>query len=257
VATKKRAAPRRLTLLIDADVLAYNASAGEQQVYQWDDEVASVRMGTIEDAIEVVHRYLEHFKEKFNASHLALCLTDEDNFRKHVYPPYKSNRPAKPLLLPEVRKYMMEKLGAYKRKGLEGDDVMGILATHPKLIPGPKMIVSVDKDMLQIPGKVYRPHKDEVVDVTPEQGEHFFYYQTICGDPTDHYPGIKGIGDVGARKLLDADRSEWWSRMLVAATHKGMTEDALLVQARVAKILQHTDFNYHTKEPILWTPQPS
>lgn len=245
---------RRLTLVIDADVLAYEAAAGEQQVYEWGEGVVGVRPGTLDEALVHIQHKLDEWMTHFKASHYALCLTDEDNFRKRLYPPYKASRVVKPVLLPEVRKYMLEKLAAYKRKGLEGDDVIGILTTHPKLIKGPKLMISVDKDMLQIPGTLYRPHKNEVVTISREESIYWHYYQTMVGDPTDEYPGIRGIGDVKARRLLENDPAEWWPRMVALGREKGMDEDALLVQARVAKILQHTDYNYHTKEPILWTP---
>jgi DNA polymerase-1 len=39
-----------------------------------------------------------------------------------------------------------------------------------------------------------------------------------------------------------------------AYAKKNLTADDALVQARVARILRHTDYNFKTKEPILWTP---
>lgn len=250
--------PRRLTLLIDADVLAYTASSGEQRVYEWDVDCVSVECGTLEEAQSVVQHQLDEWMTHFNASHYELCLSDDNGYFRHaLYPPYKGNRKVKPVLLPEVRKWMLEKLGAWKRPKLEGDDVMGILATHPHLIKGKKVIVSIDKDMRQIPGTLYNPGKDTVEEIDVETGEYFHAFQTLCGDATDCYPGIRNVGPVKARAILDAPREEWWPRMVEAATTRGMTEDELLVQARIARILRHGEFNYHTKEPILWQPSRS
>jgi hypothetical protein len=44
-------------------------------------------------------------------------------------------------------------------------------------------------------------------------------------------------------------------RKLLVAVSKGASCVGALAQARVARILRNTDFNFKTKEPILWTPQ--
>jgi DNA polymerase-1 len=46
----------------------------------------------------------------------------------------------------------------------------------------------------------------------------------------------------------------WKFGVVPAYEAKGLTADDALVQARVSKILQHTDYNFTRKEPILWTP---
>lgn len=43
--------------------------------------------------------------------------------------------------------------------------------------------------------------------------------------------------------------------MVSLAASQGMTEEDLLVQARVARILRATDWNFEKEEPILWTPE--
>ena len=85
---------------------------------------------------------------------------------------------------------------------LEADDAMGIYATkHPGNI-----IVSPDKDMRQIPGKLY--NMDEVIDITPEDGMQWHYIQTLAGDQTDGYSGVPGIGSsVQLRCLKSMDTS--------------------------------------------------
>ena len=54
-----------------------------------------------------------------------------------------------------------------------------------------QIIVSPDKDMRQIPGKLY--NMDEVIDITPEDGMQWHYIQTLAGDSTDGYSGVPGV----------------------------------------------------------------
>jgi 5'-3' exonuclease len=68
--------------------------------------------------------------------------------------------------------------------------------------------VSIDKDLLQVPGMHYNWVRDEKILVTPEVGLRKLYQQVLTGDGTDNIPGIYGIGDVKARKLIAACADE-------------------------------------------------
>ena len=257
---RKRKPSTDITLLIDADVLAYQAANGEQRVTDWGDGVTSVAMGTLEEGIEDVLRACESFKERLCATKYVLCLTHPEQYRKKLLPTYKANRGEKPLLVDPIRNALVEKHGAVRRPGLEGDDVLGIYATHPKLILGKKIVVSIDKDLLQVPGTTYLPHKDELREVTLEDGDYLHMMQTLTGDPTDNYKGCPGIGPVKAEAILHAPNGDrygaWsaWQAVIAAYESRGLTEADALVQARVARILRHTDYDFKRKEPILWTP---
>ena len=256
-AKRKVKSPTRVTLLIDADVLAYQAANGEQRVTDWGDGVTSVAMGSLEEGVEDVLRAAEALKERLAAHAYVLCLTHPEQFRKKLLPTYKGNRGEKPVLVDPIRNELADKHGGVRRIGLEGDDVMGIYATHPKLLPGKKIIVSIDKDMKQVPGMLYNPGKDELTEVTAEEGDYFHMLQVLTGDPTDNYKGCPGIGPVKATAILADNDDQWvtaWERIVAAYESKGLTEADALVQARVARILRHTDYNFKTKEPILWQP---
>ena len=71
---------------------------------------------------------------------------------------------------------------------LEADDAMGIYATK---LTG-NIIVSPDKDMKQIPGKLY--NLEDTITITPEEGAKWHLIQTLAGDQTDGYSGVPGIG---------------------------------------------------------------
>ena len=124
---------------------------------------------------------------------------------------------------------------------------MGIYATFE---PG-NIIVSPDKDMRQIPGKLY--NLDETVEVSEEEGMRWHLIQTLAGDQTDGYGGVPGIGVKRAIALLDKD-GYTWDTVVKAFKSKELDEDVALMNARLAKILTHTDYDAINKRVIPWFP---
>ena len=84
-------------------------------------------------------------------------------------------------------------------EGYEADDALGIEATKDKNT----VICSLDKDLLQIPGKHYNWVKKEFKTITPDNGLLAFYTQTLVGDTSDNITGVVGIGPVKAGKALN------------------------------------------------------
>jgi DNA polymerase-1 len=212
---------------------------------------------TFRDADDVVQGLIK----KLKATGVVICLTDKVNFRKQVLPTYKMNRAdtEKPELLQATKDFLADKYPSFIRPTLEADDVMGILATNPVLIGGDKIIVSEDKDMRTIPARVYNPNKPQlgVLNISEFDADLFHLWQTIVGDMTDGYAGAKGVGkdSVYADEVLEAESLvEAWEVVLDAYASKGLTEWDAVTQARCARILRHCDYNYKTKEPILWEP---
>lgn len=273
------------TVIIDADILAYQVGCNNEDAVEWDDDQWSVA-GDMKKAKREVHDALKAILKKTGADTYALCLTDSaGNFRRTVFPDYKGNRKGTrpPFLLKVIKDWMIEELGAYLRPHLEGDDVIGILATAPKALPDKdRIIFSADKDLRQIPGKHWDGRK--IIEVTPEEGERFFYQQVLTGDPTDGYGGCPGVGKVAAEKILDDPRKlekvereiargkrkgtlveDWvytdpcdiWTAICCQYERAELTEADALVQARCARILRHGEYNYQTKEPILWSHNSS
>ena len=124
---------------------------------------------------------------------------------------------------------------------------MGIFATHE---PG-NIIVSPDKDMRQIPGKLY--DLKETVDITEEEGMRWHLVQTLAGDQTDGYSGVPGIGVKRAIDLLEKD-GYTWETVVKAFKSKELDEDTALMNARLAKILQHTNYDAVERRVIPWLP---
>ena len=133
---------------------------------------------------------------------------------------------------------------------LEADDAIGIFATAN---PG-NVVVSPDKDLKQIPGKLY--DLKEHYDITPLDGHKWHFIQTLAGDQTDGYAGVPGYGVKTAAKLFDS-KGYVWEEIVGAFESKGLTEEDALTNAQLARILQASDYDFINKRPIPWVPSPS
>ena len=105
--------------------------------------------------------------------------------------------------------------------------------------------------MRQIPGKLY--DFKETVDISEEEGAKWHLIQTMAGDNTDGYAGVPGIGVKKAEKIFE-EKGYTWQAVVETFVEKELTEEDALVNARLARILQTSDYDHKTKEPILWTP---
>ena len=237
------------TLLIDGDIVAYRYSSTVEQEVDWGDDVWSL-WSDAKEAKQLILQYLDHLVEATAADDFVFTFSDKDNFRKAIYPDYKHNRKGKrkPTCYKGVKTWLESEYESIEMPGLEGDDVMGILATSGKYEE--TVIVSEDKDMKTIPGLLWRAA--EMEDISEEYADYYHLYQTLVGDTTDGYKGCKGIGDKRATDILSKDPT--WEAVVKAYEKAGQTEEEALVQARLARILRASDYNTNTKEPILWTP---
>ena len=131
-----------------------------------------------------------------------LFLTGKTNFRNDIAKtaPYKGNRTQpKPAHLPAVRKHLVKHWNACISEGEEADDAIAIEATK---LQGNCVIISVDKDFLQIEGHFYNYVKKQHFFITKEEATKNFYKQILTGDSADNIIGINGIGPVKAEKML-------------------------------------------------------
>lgn len=244
------------TLLVDADIVAFQFSVVNEEEYIWDEDTTSKALD-LNRALEQVDYFIEELMKTTKASNALFCFTSSPNFRYSVLPTYKHNRKGKekPELLIPIREYIIDKYESKLKPTLEADDVMGILST---LNPDKMVIATIDKDLKQIAGHHYNWRTGEYEYITEDRAERFFYKQILMGDPTDGYKGCPYIGKKRAEKILiqaDADEVDWWEAIVEAYEAKGLTEEDALQQARVARILQATDWDFEKEEVILWTPK--
>ena len=149
---------------------------------------------------QAVDRLNASLKSRFgDDSHIIWGLSDEDNFRKELYPEYKANRGEKPIYLPYIKRLVEEYTNSIKVPFMEMDDVIGQLVYQDK---EPNIVVSVDKDLANLPTTLYNPSKNTVKDITPAQGLKTFLIQVVTGDTVDNIKGVPGLGLVAATSIV-------------------------------------------------------
>ena len=237
-----------MKLLIDADFIVYKACAAAESEVDFGDDVILVT-SNFDDAYGATERELTKIRNNFGEfSDMILFFSDSKNFRKQIEKSYKGHRNRKkPCGYKRVINALKEKYKVIIKPTLEADDAMGIYATK---FPG-NCIVSPDKDMRQIPGKLY--NFDEVFTVSKEEGAKWHLVQALAGDQTDGYGGVPGIGVKRATSLFE-EQGYSWKTVLKAFDAKNLTEEEALVNARLARILTADDYDFTKKEPILWSP---
>jgi len=238
-------------LLIDADFIVYKSCAAAETEIDWSDDTILVT-SNFNDAYTATIRELTKIRDKFGSfTPLILFFSDSKNFRKDILKSYKGHRNRKkPCGYKRVINRLKTEFEVIIMPQLEADDSMGVYATkHPGNI-----IVSPDKDMRQIPGKLY--NLDEVFTVKPEEGAAWHLTQSMAGDQTDGYGGVPGIGVKRAEALFEKKGCSW-KTVLETFIEKGLTEEDALCNARLARILTIDDYDSSKKTPKLWTPSSS
>ena len=154
-----------MKLLIDCDYIVYKCCAAAETEMDFGDDVIVVT-SNFSDAMKCVKRDLDRIQNELGSfdDELILFFTSPNNFRKKILPEYKGHRQRKkPCGFKRVIQELKKQYRVILKDTLEADDSIGIYATK---YPG-NIIVSPDKDMRQIPGKLY--DFKETVDITPEE----------------------------------------------------------------------------------------
>lgn len=150
-----------------------------------------------------------------------LVATDSKDatFRHDLYPHYKANRSEMPEDLGKQLPVLFElfallKMQLLKEPGLEADDLIGSIVTQFKSPDLECYIVSGDKDFMQLVDDntfIYSPRKGGEVTIIDRQGvfekfsvrpDQVIDVLALTGDASDNVPGVRGIGDKGASKLM-------------------------------------------------------
>ena len=240
-----------MNILIDADFIVYKCCAACETEIDYGEDVIFVT-SNFSDAYNAVKREIQQIQDVFGSfSKPILFFSDFKNFRKKISPDYKGHRNRKkPCGYKRVIRNLKIEYDVCIMPELEADDAMGIYATK---LTG-NIIVSPDKDMRQIPGKLY--NLEDTTTITPEEGARWHLIQTLAGDQTDGYSGVPGIGVKRAETLFNKEGYSW-ATVVKAFEDKGLTEEDALLNARLARILTVEDYDSKQKEPRLWTPEAS
>ena len=166
-------------------------------------------------------KYLLEMLDREKPTHVAVSFDPPGGtFRNKLYPEYKGTRPPTPQLVIDA----LEPLTAIVKSlgipvlmipGFEADDVIGSMAKRSAREGFDVYMVTPDKDYGQLIEEhifQYKPGKggeNELIDVKGvcekygiQRPEQVIDMLAICGDAADNVPGVKGVGEKGAAKLL-------------------------------------------------------
>jgi DNA polymerase-1 len=240
------------TALLDADIIAFRAAAKAQD--RFDGELVADPKVAIREAENIVQQWIKYVKP--NTTFMCFSCPTRVYFRHDIYPEYKGNRKGleRPPALSAVIEYLKDKYKVIMFEGLEADDVMGICSGDPRF-ENPVM-VSIDKDMMTVPGKYLNPDKmRRPVRNNMGLADTMMYKQALTGDSTDNYKGIPGIGPKKADNILNSGRvNSMWHTCEEAFVESGLTVEYGITMVQLARILRFEDYNPETGEVRLWHP---
>ncbi len=167
-------------------------------------------------------KYLLELIRREQPTHIAVGFDPPGgSFRNQLYPEYKANRGETPQLVIDALEPLTQivkslNIPVLMIPGFEADDVLGSMAKRSAREGFDVYMVTPDKDY----GQLLEPHifqvkpgkkggDDELFDIPRLQEKYgisrpdqIIDMLAICGDASDNVPGVKGVGEVGASKLL-------------------------------------------------------
>lgn len=179
----------------------------------------STSKGEATNAIYGFVTMLDKFVADWKPDYMAICFDrKEPTFRHEEYEDYKANRKPAPDDLVEQLEPIKEFCKAYhyavfEKAGFEADDLFGTLAANGERAGLDVFIVTSDKDALQLVTdkiKIINPSKEDVIYDAGKVKERFdglgpekvLDLMALMGDSSDNIPGVPGIGEKTAVKLI-------------------------------------------------------
>ena len=167
-------------------------------------------------------KYLLELIDRQKPEYLAVAFDPPGgSFRNKLYPAYKANRDATPQLVIDALDPLCEicramDIPVLMIPGFEADDVVGSMAKRAEREGLKVYMVTPDKDYGQLVSPniyQYKPPKSgsdpEILDCAAvcakygiDRTEQVIDMLAICGDASDNVPGVKGVGEIGAGKLI-------------------------------------------------------
>jgi len=175
--------------------------------------------GTPTGMITGFMNFISNLGRDFKTDYILFSLdSPQKSFRNEIYPNYKANRETPPddlkiqlSLALELIKEMGFK--SIQKEGFESDDIIASITEIAKKMGIKIIIVTHDKDMYQLIDDnrvvIFDPRKKIYIDekkafekfgVSPK---NFIEFQALVGDNSDNIPGVKGIGQKTASKLIN------------------------------------------------------
>lgn len=192
----------------------------------------------------------------------------KQTLRKDLYEAYKANRAPMPEDLKSQLPWIRRLIEAYRipileEEGYEADDMLGSLAKKAAEAGYHVILVSADKDLMQLVGprvSMYHTGRNKLYDpagVTEDFGvppERVVDVLALMGDASDNVPGVPGIGEKGAKGLIQEHGS--LAALLenpALATKK--SHQTALTEHRDKALLSLELVTIHTDRPVPFDPE--
>ena len=240
-------------MIVDGDLIIYKITSALEEAIDWGDDVWTLH-SDLKPAKEIFTQNMNWYKSYTKSADIIIAFSDKNNYRKELDNTYKSYRKKirKPVCYSAMRKWVEQNYKFYTLPNLEGDDVIGILATqHYKTN---NVIVSGDKDMRTIPSWHCFIGDDQLEYVDEEKANHNFCLQVLTGDTADGYKGCVGVGAVKANRVLHGKKNldDMWKAVIEEYERNNQSFEDAYHQARLARILRKDEYDFATNQPTLW-----
>jgi DNA polymerase-1 len=161
---------------------------------------------------------MREIQQNCGSDNFLVAIKGRGNFRKKIYPDYKSTRKELDADVKEAlnygHDYMVSKYSAVMADDMEADDLVSIWANECRDVAQDFTVAGIDKDLLQIHGTHYNFVKKEITEISEDTANLKLMLQCLTGDRSDNIPGIKGIGPKKAEKLLSGvPMQRRWNRV--------------------------------------------
>ncbi|OQA40658.1 MAG: DNA polymerase I [Candidatus Omnitrophica bacterium ADurb.Bin314] len=207
--TKK--VPQGRLFLIDGNSFCYRAFYAIQGLTNSRGEPTNAIYGFV----TMMRKLVEDQRPEF----IAVCFDPKGKtFRHERYRDYKAHRkPMPPELVSQIEPIKefcrISRLAMFEKQGFEADDVIGTLAVRAERQGLEVFIVTGDKDAFQLVNekvRILQPHKDNLVyDIDGVKRKYdglgpdkIVEVLALMGDASDNIPGVPGIGEKTAIKLM-------------------------------------------------------
>ena len=223
-------------------------------------------------------KFLRDIQKREKPDLLGVALDPKGGcFRRELFPEYKANRPETPediiASVPYLRRLLQAmRIPIYEIEGYEADDVIGTLAHKASAEGYDVYMVTPDKDYGQLVGPqrhLYKQKGDDI-EIVREQDICAKYnipqpvlvrdILAIWGDSSDNIPGVPGIGEKGACKLV----GEWGECENILANAQNIKGkqgekiaawgDKLLLSKRLATICTDVPVEFSPKDLEICAP---
>jgi len=159
-------------------------------------------------AIHNVDSIMETMLSEIPHDSYVIYVGGVGNYRYDINPDYKAGRREKPVHYVAAKAHIINKWGAIEVEDMEADDACSMdqwkdIQSTPEGHRLDSMIVSIDKDLLMVPGNHYNWVKKTHTFIPHSEGDYNFHVQLLTGDSTDNIFGLVGIGPAKAAKILE------------------------------------------------------